>query len=162
MRLFRRVAPLAAVVAVVALAACAPLKSGPGDGPPLPYGHAHPKAQELYFMVNAERNAHGLGPVGWNDQLGGLAQRWSEHMAATGSFSHQNLGAILDNPAYAGFSGLAENISHAGCGASAQQIHQSWMSSPSHRANILGNYNAVGIGVACNGGDLYATEDLGR
>jgi hypothetical protein len=25
-----------------------------------------------------------------------------------------------------------------------------------------GNYNAVGIGVVCNGGDLYATEHLGR
>jgi uncharacterized protein YkwD len=36
------------------------------------------------------------------------------------------------------------------------------MSSPSHRANILGNYNAIGIGVSCNGGDLYATEDFAR
>lgn len=163
MRSFRRLAPLTAAVAVVVvLAACGPLKSGPGDAPPLPYGNAHPIAHELYFMVNAERNAHGLGPMGWHDQLGGLAQRWSEHMAATGNFSHQNLGAVLQHPAYAGFSGLAENIIHAGCGASAAQLHQSWMSSPSHRANILGNYNAVGIGVACNGGHLYATSDFGR
>jgi uncharacterized protein YkwD len=36
------------------------------------------------------------------------------------------------------------------------------MSSPPHAANILGNYNAVGIGVACNGSTLYATEDFGR
>jgi uncharacterized protein YkwD len=36
------------------------------------------------------------------------------------------------------------------------------MSSPLHAANILGNYNAIGIGLACNGGHLYATEDFGR
>ena len=160
MRQIRRLAPLAAVVAVAVLAACAPLKHG--DGAPLPYGNAHPKAHELYFLVNSERSAHGLAPVGWNDQLGGLAQRWSEHMAATGTFAHQNLDAILQHPAYGGWSALSENVSRAGCGTSAVQIHQSWMSSPGHRANILGNYHAVGIGVACNGGVLYATEDFGR
>jgi uncharacterized protein YkwD len=42
------------------------------------------------------------------------------------------------------------------------EIHQAWMSSPLHRANLLGNYNAMRIGVACNGSDLYATEDFGR
>jgi uncharacterized protein YkwD len=160
MRRIRGIAPLAAVVAVAALAACAPLKSGPG-GAPLPYRNAHPNAHELYFMVNSERSAHGLASVGWSDQLGGLAQRWSEHMAATGTFAHQDLGAILQHPAYAGWSALAENVSHAGCGTTAVQIHQAWMSSPTHRANILGNHE-VGIGVACNGGDLYATEDFGR
>jgi uncharacterized protein YkwD len=45
---------------------------------------------------------------------------------------------------------------------SAGQIHQAWMNSPGHRANILGDFSAIGIGVACNGGALYATEDFGR
>jgi uncharacterized protein YkwD len=83
-------------------------------------------------------------------------------MAGSGNYSHQNLDAILQDPAYAGFSGLGENILHGGCGISAAQMDQAWMNSPDHRANILGNYSAVGIGVACNGGDLYATEDFGR
>jgi uncharacterized protein YkwD len=49
-----------------------------------------------------------------------------------------------------------------GCGLSAQQLHQSWMGSPVHRDNILGNFTVVGIGVACNGSQVYATEDFGR
>jgi uncharacterized protein YkwD len=159
MRWTRRIAVLAAVGAALAVAACAPLKSGP---PGISFGNAHPQAQELYYLVNSERAARGLGPVGWHDQLGGLAQDWSEHMAGTGDYSHQNLNAVLGNPAFAGFSGLAENIIHAGCGISAGALHQAWMSSPLHAANILGNYNAIGIGLACNGGHLYATEDFGR
>lgn len=57
---------------------------------------------------------------------------------------------------------MAENIIRGDCGLSSAQIHQAWMNSADHRANILGNYNAIGIGVACNGGQLYATEDFGR
>ena len=57
---------------------------------------------------------------------------------------------------------MGENILHGGCGISAGQMDQAWMNSPDHRANILGNFSAVGIGVACNGGDLYATEEFGR
>jgi uncharacterized protein YkwD len=161
MRWVRRTSLLAATAAVVVLAACAPIKE-PGPPPAIPFGSAQPQAQELYHLVNAERAAHGLGPMGWHDHLGGLAQGWSEHMAGTGDYSHQNLDAALQNPAFAGFSGMAENIIRGGCGLSAGQLHQAWMNSPSHRDNILGNYNAIGIGVACNGAEVYATEDFGR
>jgi uncharacterized protein YkwD len=163
MRTLRRTAPLAALAVVVALAAaCAPVKSPAGGAPPLPWNYAHPQAHELFHLVNAERAAHGLGQVGWNDQLGGLAQRWSDHMAGSGSFSHQNLNAILQDPAYWGFSALGENIISGGCGMSAGQMHAAWMGSPSHRANILGNFSALGIGVTCGGGRVYVTEDFGR
>jgi uncharacterized protein YkwD len=83
-------------------------------------------------------------------------------MAGSGNFTHQNLDAVLNSPAGSGFSALGENIIHGGCGLSAQQLHQSGMGSPIHRANILGNFTVVGIGVACNGSDVYATEDFGR
>jgi uncharacterized protein YkwD len=150
---------VAAIVAVVALTAGC---FGGGGAAPLPFGNADPRAQELYYLVNNDRAANGLGPVGWNDQLGGLAQSWSEHMAATGSFSHQNLWAIMNSPGYSNFSGLGENIISGGCGMSAAEMEQQWMASPGHRANILGNYSSVGIGVACDGGSVYATQDFGR
>jgi uncharacterized protein YkwD len=162
MRWTRRAALLAATLAIVVLAACAPFKGGPPAAAPLPFGSANPQAQELYYIVNNERAANGLGPVAWHDQLGGLAQSWSDSMAVTGNYSHQDLDAVLQNPAYAGYSGLGENILHGGCGISAAQMDQAWMNSPEHRANILGNFSAVGIGVACNGGDLYTTEEFGR
>jgi uncharacterized protein YkwD len=153
MRTIRRAGPLAAIAVVVALAACTPFKSDPG---------VQPLARDLYTQVNNTRAAHGLGPLAWNEQLGGLAQSWSEHIAATGDFSHQNLNALLANPAFAGFQALAENIFRGSCGMSASEIHQNLMSSPAHRANILGAYSAIGIGAACNGGTLAVVEDFGR
>ena len=92
-------------------------KAGPPAAAPLPFG-ARPQAQELYYIVNNERATNGLGPVVWHDQLGGLAQSWSDYMAVTGNYSHQDLDAVLQNPAYAGYSGLGENILHGGCGTS--------------------------------------------
>jgi uncharacterized protein YkwD len=133
----------------------------PPPPPPPPFGGALPQARELYSLVNNERAARGLGPVNWNDQLGGLAQRWSQHMAATGSMAHQNLRAI-HNSGFEGFSVLAENVLSGGCGMSARQMHQAWMNSPTHRATILGDYSEIGIGIACNGGALYAAEEFGR
>jgi uncharacterized protein YkwD len=112
--------------------------------------------------VNSARAAQGLGPLAWNDQLAGVAQRWSEHIAVTGDFSHQNLQALLEQPALAGFSELAENMFRGTCGMSASQIHQTFMNSASHRANILGNHSAVGIGAVCNGGTVAVVENFGR
>ena len=89
MRWIRRTALLAATAAIVVLAACAPIKGG-APAAQLPFGSAHPQAQELYYLVNNERAANGLGPVGWHDQLGGLAQNWSNYMAGSGNYSHQN------------------------------------------------------------------------
>ena len=119
MRCTRRAALLAAILAIVVLAACVPFKPGAPAAAPLPFGSAHPQAQELYYIVNNERAANGLGPVAWHDQLGGLAQGWSDYMAVSGNYSHQNLDAILQNPAYYGYSGLGENILHGACGISA-------------------------------------------
>lgn len=160
MRGARRIAALLAVGAALAVAACAPLRSAPP--PAVSFGNANPEAQQLYYLVNSERAGNGLGGLGWHDLLGGLAQSWTDHMAGTGDYEHQNLDAVLQNPAFTDFSAMGENIIHGGCGLTAEQLHQAWMSSPSHAANILGNWSVVGIGVACSGGDLYATEDFGR
>jgi uncharacterized protein YkwD len=131
-------------------------------GSSISLGGARAQVQELYSLVNNERAAHGLGPLNWNDRLGRVAQGWSEHMAAVGSMSHQNLDAILHSPAGAGLSALAENVLYGGCGMSAGQMHRDWMNSPSHRVNILGDFTDIGIGVACNGGTVYATQEFGR
>src|SRR5204863_8910003 len=112
MRCTRRAALLAAILAIVVLAACAPFKPGAPAAAPLPFGSAHPQAQEHYYIVNNERAANGLGPVAWHDQLGGHAQSWTDYMAVTGNYPHQDLDVILQNPHYAGYSGPGVNILH--------------------------------------------------
>jgi uncharacterized protein YkwD len=80
-------------------------------------------------------------------------------MAGSGNSTHQNLDAILQDPAWGGFNGLGENIIRGGC---AGQMHQAWMSSDLHRANILGNFSVVGIGVACSGTNMFVTVEYWR
>jgi hypothetical protein len=54
----------------------------------------------------------------------------------------------------------AENV---GEGRKAADIHQSFMKSPQHRANILDpDMDSAGIGVADRNGQLYAVEDFSK
>jgi uncharacterized protein YkwD len=101
MRTALRAFPLAAVAVVFALTACAPTKAPPPapTSPSLPFESADPIAKDLFSSTNADRAANALDPLAWNDQLGGLAQSWSEHLAATGQLVHQNLDALLQTPA---------------------------------------------------------------
>jgi uncharacterized protein YkwD len=164
MRTTLRALPLAAVAVVFALAACAPTKAPPpAPAPPsLPFDSADPIAKELLSRTNSDRAANGLDPLAWNDQLGGLAQSWSEHMATTGELVHQDLDALRQTPAYSGFSALNENILKGVCTLTASQIEAAFMNSSPHKVNILGNFTVLGIGVKCNGTNLYVTEDFGR
>jgi uncharacterized protein YkwD len=113
-------------------------------------------------VTNSDRAANGLDPLAWNAQLGGLAQSWSEHLAATGQLVDQNLDALLQTPTYSGFSDLKENILSGPCTFTAAQIEAAFMNSPGHKANVLGNFTVMGIGVKCNGTNLFVTVDFGR
>jgi uncharacterized protein YkwD len=159
----RRAKLLAATVVVAALStACYGGAAGGGGGgsASLPSSGT---VQELYNLTNAARASNGLPALGWNNQLGGLAQDWSGWMAATGSMTHRDLWATINSPPFWQFQSLGENILQGGCGISAAQMHQAWMNSAGHRANILsGGYNVIGIGVVCDGaGRVWATQDFG-
>jgi uncharacterized protein YkwD len=169
MRTTLRALPLAAVAVVFALTACAPTKAPPPAPPPpapappsLPFDSADPIAKELLSSTNADRAANALDPLAWNDQLGGLAQSWSDHMATIDQLVHQDLDALRQTPAYSGFSALNENILRGACTLTASQIEAVFMSSAPHKVNILGNFTAAGIGVKCNGTNLFVTVVFGR
>ena len=120
--------------------------------------------RQLYDLVNQSRAQHGLPRLAWNNQLGGLAADWSDHMAATGRFAHRDLRATMATAEYSSFSRLGENILVGSCGTRAQDMQNAFMNSPSHRANILSSgFNVVGIGVTCSGdGRVWVTQNFGR
>ena len=98
-------------------------------------------AGDLLALMNAERAAHGLAPVATHADLVDDAAAWSQHLMAQGSLSHNpNLAGVVPS-----WDKLGENV---GVGPSAASLHNSFMSSSSHRANILGDYDYVGIAVA--------------
>jgi len=77
-------------------------------------------------------------------------------MAADHTIYHNN---NLGNEIGGNWTAAGENV---GMGPSCQSIHDAFMSSPGHRANILDtDYNQVGVGVATdNDGTIYVTEDF--
>jgi hypothetical protein len=75
-------------------------------------------------------------------------------MIATGDIYHSSSGE-LSAAAGSGWERVGENV---GRGQSPSSLHQAFMNSSGHAANILGDYNYVGVGTdTSSDGTLYVT-----
>jgi hypothetical protein len=120
--------------------------------------------QYLFQQANAERAQRGLQALHWDAALHTAAFAHARQMAARQSISHQYPGeaelASRGKSAGAHFSLIAENVAEA---STAVRIHDAWMNSPGHRANLLNpQEDAIGISVLQRNGQLYAVQDFGR
>jgi hypothetical protein len=127
-------------------------------------GDASPAEAALLQMANQFRAQHGVAPLTWNNALARAAREHAKLMVAkSGALDHQFPGEpdLITRAAQAGahFGAVAENL--GGRGQSPALLHQIWMSTPTHRANLLDpKMNVVGIGVVESEGLLYAVEDF--
>jgi uncharacterized protein YkwD len=120
--------------------------------------------RQLFNAVNQERKAHGLPSLKSDEALTTAARQHAQRMAEQGTISHQLLGEpnLLSRARATGahFSWLSENVDE---GQNPTAIHQSFMKSPQHRANILdSDMDSVGIGVAERNGQMFAVEDFSK
>jgi uncharacterized protein YkwD len=120
--------------------------------------------QQLFQEVNQERKAHGLPTLKSDEALSDAARKHAQRMAEQGTAAHQFPGEpnqlTRARTAGAHFSWLSENVDE---GTSATTIHQSFMKSPLHRANILDrDMDTVGIGVVERHGQMFAVEDFAK
>jgi len=120
--------------------------------------------RELFLALNHEREANSLPALKWNDALAEAALHHAKVMAEHDAISHQLPGEPnLIARAKAGgvhFVWLSENVD---AGENAAAIHEGFMKSAQHRANILDvDMDSVGIGVAEKKGQLYVTEDFAK
>lgn len=72
-----------------------------------------------------------------------VAAPWAVHMADTGTLAHSSTYASKTSQCMS-WSRAGENVGH---GWSVQGLHDAFMASPTHRNNIVGDYNYVGVGV---------------
>ncbi len=120
--------------------------------------------QYLFAAANAERSERGLPLLRWDVALYKAAEVHDQEMVARESISHQYPGEadLSDRGSAAGvrFSVIAENVAEA---PTAVRIHDAWMHSAGHRANLLDpKVDAVGIRVLRRNGQLYAVEDFAK
>jgi len=112
-------------------------------------------ASEAGFLaeINATRSANGLGSLSVDGGLRSHARNHTQDMINAGNIYHSSSGE-LQAAAGSGWSKLGENV---GRGGSVGSLHDAFMNSTGHRANILGDYNYVGIGTGTSNGVLYVT-----
>ena len=118
--------------------------------------------REIVALINQERTSRGLQPLTVDGRLTSAARQHTGLMLRYRTLSHQFDGEERLSIRFAGqeirSDQQAENVAYAGDVAEA---HRTLMHSPGHRANILNpNYNAVGVGIAWLGSQIYVTEDF--
>jgi cysteine-rich secretory family protein len=118
--------------------------------------------KSLLDAANEDRAAERLPPLKWDPALATAAHEHALRMAKLHQLSHQfpDEPALQDRARKAGarFSVIAENVAQ---GPTVGSIHNQWMNSPPHRANIMDpTLNAVGVSVVQSGNILFAVEDF--
>jgi hypothetical protein len=97
-------------------------------------------ADDFLALINVERAAAGLAPLAMHADLVDDAMAHSERMWVEDRLHHNpDLASVTT-----GWRSLGENV---GVGPSVDVLHRAFMGSPGHRANVLGDYDAIGVGV---------------
>jgi uncharacterized protein YkwD len=122
------------------------------------------KAEQLFAMTNSTRAQEGRGRLIWDQALADAAMKHCMRMVTEGPISHRYGGEpdLTTRAADAGahFSLIEENIA---VGSYPGSIHQGWLDSAGHRANMLNpDIDRVGIAVVAAQGVLFAVADYAR
>jgi Cysteine-rich secretory protein family len=159
MRVFVRGFLLVLALTLPALAAAQWNSPAPGGS-----GDLRAAAEQIFALANQARAQAGVGRLQWDPALATAALQHCRRMASEGPIAHRYGGEpdVSGRAAQAGarFSLIEENVA---VGPSADAIHEEWMQSPGHRANLLSpDVDHVGIAVVSARGVLYAVADYSR
>lgn len=130
---------------------------------------------EILRLTNAERAAptglfrRKMEPLKAAPKMSWVARDWSVKQGRRANIGHDGFPNQRDSVFQSEFSGAraqiaAENVAMTGAGSEAdvaQQFFDMWRHSPGHYANMMGNYAAMGVGVAQGSDGWYATEIFG-
>jgi uncharacterized protein YkwD len=129
------------------------------------YGQTAAKAErDLFAAVNQARAAQGLRALRWDESLAAAARLHAAVMADHGMALHTFEGeptlSARAKQAGAHFGWLSENVA---LGPTTEFIHERFMNSPSHRANVLDrDMDSIGVGVVERKRQLFAVEDFSQ
>ena len=122
----------------------------------LPSAASGRSESDAVAMVNASRKSAGLAPLARSSVLDGLAARHNADMAAARAIYHNPALPSQLTATGVAWTVVGENV---GVGPSVGHVHHGYMSSSSHRRNVLHReFNAVGIAVQTAAGRVYVTQ----
>lgn len=113
-----------------------------------------PPEAELERAINDERARAGMAPLTVLPVLRDQARHWAAELDRSDRLRHH---PDLLGEAYRADPDWRRYGENVGVGGDPSSLHQAFMASDSHRANVLGSYRAVGVGVHESGGRLWVT-----
>ena len=117
----------------------------------------------LAAMIAAARATAGLAPLARDARLDAVAREHAARIARTHQLAHDTGdGDPAERIRAAGIDTRAagENVAHA---ATVALAHRATWASPSHRANLLGRFDRIGVAVAHDAdGSAWVVEELAR
>ena len=125
----------------------------------------------VWRMTNEKRQTQGKQPFAFAKKIGCASRLWSVEQARRRDISHDWFSNGTLRRKYVsecqGTGSLrAENVAMSSAGSSdaeaiATQFVRMWWNSPDHKANMLGNHQAMGVGFARSGNAWYGTQNMG-
>ncbi|MCC5659596.1 CAP domain-containing protein [Nostoc sp. XA010] len=116
--------------------------------------------QSIFNKINDYRASQGLAKLTLNSAIDNQARIHSQNMAnGKVPFGHTGFSERVKAIGIP-YSSAGENVAYnQGYSDPATIAVQGWLKSPGHLANIRGNFNKTGIGVASNSrGEIYFTQ----
>jgi uncharacterized protein YkwD len=115
--------------------------------------------QSMFDLTNQSRAQNGLGPLQYDAALSDVARGWVGQMAAARALSHNgNLASQVSSQVTDDWVRIGENV---GYGSTPSGLENAFMNSSGHRANILGDFNRVGIATMRDAsGTLWVVVDF--
>jgi len=144
--------PLRAPLAIVAVIGALLVALGPQAARSGVRYHFRSTEKCLMAKINEKRARNGLPKLEWDRQLGFVARGHAEKMARRnkGFWHDRRLGNKVTH-----WRRLGQNTGFAsGC----RSMFKAFWRSQLHRHNLMGQWRFIGVGVARNGGRLYAQE----
>ena len=113
---------------------------------------------EVAERINQYRASKGLNPLEKINHISNVAEDHDAYMISVNTLTHALFAQREDNlKATLGAVSVGENIAYNY--STAQSVVDAWLASPSHKANIEGNYTHYGISVRENeAGKKYFTN----
>ena len=114
------------------------------------------KRREKCFMrrINRIRKDHGRGALQWDKHLGVVGRKHAHKLANAGTIWHDDIGAKVTK-----WRSLGQNT---GKGPGCRKLTRAFMHSSGHRANILGRWRHIGVGVVRDNGATYVQQVFER
>jgi uncharacterized protein YkwD len=113
---------------------------------------------EMMGYINQARAAAGKPALTSDPALSGVALRWATTMGDKNQLFHNpSMAADVDRSVTTAWTRIGENV---GVGSDMPRLHQAFMNSPGHYANIMGDYNRIGVGHVYANGRLWVTVNF--